>query len=184
MKTIKFMNGDKIIVNPNEYFWEYHENFLSYIIKTYPSEDDIIYLFEDNLSVLSIIHSLKANMLILMNNTSLEVLLELAEKWCVEEWLIESIKNKIIDKNKKFDLENIIKNFKFKCSNCQKGYDIFNNKMDSCKTHQFAFSESHNKFTCCGGGREDFCIIGFHTPDTNSIINFNRLYENIYSKQN
>ena len=177
MLTIVFMNGDKIIVNKEDYFWKKHDNFLSNIISDYPSTDEIIYLFEDNLSVLSIIQSLKSNKLLLMKDTTLEVMLELADKWCIESWLIDSIKLQMKVETPSY-IDNVINNFKFTCSLCGEGYDIYENNFNSCKSHRQPFCTETNSYRCCGATRkEDFCRTCYHSPYCSSVNTFEDLYK-------
>ena len=172
------MNGDKILVNSKDFFWKKHNDFLSTIISSYPVEDETIHLFEDNLAVLSLIQSLKANKLLLMNNTSLDVMLELADKWCVEQWLIDLIKDEIIQTQKKSDINSVINSFTFKCAVCYSGYDIYHNKPGNCKSHRLPFNIAVGKYPCCGATREqDFCIKGTHTPMCSSMDTFINLYK-------
>ena len=177
---IQLMDGSQIIVNSKDLFWEQHEDFFSVIMRSYPNSKNTVHLFEDKSSVLSIIHSLKANRLIVMDGTTLEVLYKLADKWDVEDWLCLSIEKEIKERDKKKSEGAILNSFKFQCKNCKAGFNIFDNQSDSCKSHQCMFDAQGGVYHCCGGDRDSTCcVIGYHTPNVESVVCYNDLKKNI-----
>ena len=129
-------------------------------------------LWESKSAVLSILDSIRYNKLIIYDNTNLEYLESLADKWCLPKWLIELIdetkKNNLeIEDNSKSKIKNL--NMTFKCIICLSGFNYFDNAIPKCISHKLHLKwlpnqESH--FPCCGQsqeiGKDNPCNRGYH----------------------
>ena len=134
-------------------------------------EDEVYNIWEDYDVVMSILESLRYNSLIVLKNVSLDYLLKLAEKWCVPEWLIQLIKERIESEkqcklvNKPFALKFLEENVLFTCKICGTGFKLCENTKTSCKSHKSSFSSISQKFDCCGKDENGSCCVeGYHVP--------------------
>ena len=134
-------------------------------------EDEVYNIWEDYDVVMSILESLRYNSLIVLKNVSLDYLLKLAEKWCVPEWLIQLVKERIESEkqcklvNKPFALKFLEENVLFTCKICGTGFKLYENTKTSCKSHKSSFSSISQKFDCCGKDENGSCCVeGYHVP--------------------
>ena len=65
----------------------------------------------------------------------------------------------------------------YRCKNCGVGYNKYNNKAGSCKTHRISTTlEGSNNYACCN--KEEPCQVGYHCVDMNYLsIMINRIGE-------
>ena len=134
-------------------------------------ENENYNVWEDYDVVMSILESLRYNSLIVLKNVSLDYLLKLAEKWCVPEWLIQLVKERIESEkqcklvNKPFALKFLEENVLFTCKICGTGFKLCENTKTSCKSHKSSFSSISQKFDCCGKDENGSCCVeGYHVP--------------------
>ena len=134
-------------------------------------EDEVYNIWEDYDVVMSILESLRYNSLIVLKNVSLDYLLKLAEKWCVPEWLIQLIKERIESEkqcklvNKPFALKFLEETVLFTCKICGTGFKLCENTKNSCKSHKSSYSSISTKFDCCGRDENGPCCVeGYHVP--------------------
>lgn len=104
---------------------------------------------------------------------NLKLMYCVCDKWCVPDWLIESIEtqlhltHKIVNLNSAID--KLTKNI-YKCANCGKGINkYFNNTSTSCKYHPVAYTKNDtNVYRCCN--KEEPCKVGYHVIDTSDLV--------------
>lgn len=134
--------NEPVYLHKNDIVHPEHKDWFLKILFTEFDDDNIVELNEDKNTVMSIIDSLRYNKLIIYPNVSLDYLYNLADKWCVPEFIISQIefriklniqndnsKNSIVDKNY----------IPFRCNTCGKGFIMAENKFDSCKTNGESF---------------------------------------------
>ena len=127
-----------------------------------------IYINEDYEIIKSIFDSLRYNQLIFDKETNLNLMYCVCDKWCVPQWLINTIHNEIHSSKKLLSFNNFIDNLHnniYKCQNCGVGFNKYNNKPDSCKFHicQHRTIANSNKYICCN--KEEPCRVGYHVID-------------------
>lgn len=153
--------------------------FLSTLLDMDFSDDPLsnkIELCEDKNTAMSLIESLRYNRLIVLDGVSLEYLLALSEKWCLPEFLIENIKDKIQSNNNNKQKNNMIDNIVFQCYICNIGFKMSENTKESCKTHTKMYSLSAEKYPCCGNLKNSPpCGIGYHTLSDLNLTEYLRL---------
>lgn len=117
-------------------------------------EENPILIHEDEKASLSIFYSIHFKKFIRYKFCCLELVKALAEKWDVEDWLIEEINNNltIINEEKKY----------FQCSLCGCFYKEEENYLTSCNFHPGLLDPITSKFTCCGYTSSYGCKEGYH----------------------
>ena len=141
------------------------EWFLSVIVGNdyWKSDLDTLEVNEDKNTAMSIIETMRYNSLIVLNNVSLDYMLVLAEKWCIPDQFIQYIKDKKTNPDETLTNDKTVNNMVFKCTLCNTGFKIKENKKDSCKYHATYISPTSGRFICCNGTLEDQpCHIGYH----------------------
>lgn len=127
-----------------------------------------IHINEDKNTAMSLIDSMRYSKLIVIPGVSLDYMLALSEKWCLPEFvneslmeLIEKNKNSIIINDSKSENNTLINMFTFQCINCKFGCKITENTKNSCRSHPGHLYD--NKWSCCGGDHNSrACGVGFH----------------------
>ena len=125
--------------------------------------------------------------LIVLKNVSLDYLLKLAEKWCVPEWLIQLVKERIESEkqcklvNKPFALKFLEENVLFTCKICGTGFKLCENTKTSCRSHKSSFSSLSQKFDCCGKDENGLGVEGYHVPfeDIKKLKEYEEIIEDI-----
>lgn len=140
------------------------------------SKEIYIEIDEDYDIIKCIYDSLRYRTIIFNDLTNLRLMLMVAEKWCVPNWLLNDIKKKI-DSNKRLDslntfIDNLTGGMAY-CKVCKAGFDINKNTATSCKTHRVSGTiVNSNTYSCCN--KEEPCKVGYHVPCENyyqTIIN-------------
>jgi len=134
-------------------------------IKIYP-------IWEDKMTVMSIIESIRHHRLIILENVNIDYLIVLVDKWCCPQWLIDSLESEkkerklMIDINDKHDTMFRIFTNIIQCRNCRTGYKISDNTPTSCKFHYGVYSAYNDRWDCCGA-HSGFvrCSEGYHVPN-------------------
>jgi hypothetical protein len=136
------------------------------------NDDSNICINEDYDIVKNIFDSMRYQILIFNESTNLRLMLQVCNKWCVQKWLIKSIEQEIVLSKKLTQLNNYtdeMTNCIYQCKLCKVGFNKYNNKIDSCKTHRFDRTISGStKYACCN--KEEPCIIGYHVIDIMNIM--------------
>lgn len=156
--------------------------FLKNLIKYPPSNKDNIYeIWEDKKTVMSIFDSLRFNSLIIYPNVSIDYMLLLCDKWTVPEELIDKLNEKQLEHTVPPPKKNInILDFiHLRCVNCKSGFNVIENKSDSCKFHSETFAHQFNTWTCCNTNN-DYCKVGYHTA-SNGLYDLHNLIDSIKS---
>jgi hypothetical protein len=156
--------------------------FLKNIIKYPPSKKDGIYeIWEDKKTVMSIFDSLRFNSLIIYPNVSIDYMLLLCDKWTVPEELIEKLNEKQLELTETPQKRNINiwDCIHLRCVNCKLGFNVIENKSDSCKFHSETFTHQFNTWTCCNTNNE-YCKVGYHTA-SNGLYDVPNLIDSIKS---
>ena len=167
--------NDKKIIIPKEELIRICDQdwFLKTIIEAdYLKKDDENYtIWEDFDVVMSILETLRYNSLIVLRNVSLDYLLKLSEKWCVPQWVLSEISNRIEIENlnkirkKSYKMKFIEDNLLFTCKICGTGFKLGENTKTSCKSHKSSYSSISQKFDCCGQDENGSCCVeGYHVP--------------------
>ena len=167
-------NNKNIIIPKDELIRICDEEwFLKTMVEAdYLKKDDENYtIWEDYDVVMSILESLRYNSLIVLKNVSLDYLLKLSEKWCIPEWLLNDISNRIeVEKlnkirKKSYKLKFIEETILFTCKICGTGFKLGENTKTSCKSHKSQFSSISQRFDCCGQDENGPCCVeGYHVP--------------------
>jgi len=152
--------------------------FLKNLIKYPTSKKDIYEIWEDKKTVMSIFDSLRFNSLIIYPNVSIDYMLLLCDKWSVPEELIDKLNEKQLEPTQKHKL-NIWDCIHLRCVNCKLGFNVMENKSDSCKFHSETFTHQFNTWTCCNTNNE-YCKVGYHTA-TNGLYDAPNLIDSIKS---
>ena len=161
---------------------------------TNPDYENKFILWESKDAVLSILDSIRYNKLIVHNNCNLDYLEALIDKWCLPEWMRSDISKlnkeqntKSFDSNNKqtITLKTLGRNFILRCVNCHSGFNYFDNKETSCKSHKSMFSNNH--FACCGLNPDhpndytkkfiDGCIQGYHVASVYDIEQITKIFK-------
>ena len=155
--------------------------FLKNLIKYPSSKKEIYEIWEDKKTVMSIFDSLRFNSLIIYPNVSIDYMLLLCDKWTVPEALIEKLNEKQLEqiettKKNKINIWDLIH---LRCVNCKIGFNVMENKSDSCKFHSETFTHQFNTWTCCNTNNE-YCKVGYHTA-SNALYEVPNLIDSIKS---
>lgn len=142
------------------------------------SNIDELSIFESRENVVSVLETLKSKQLCLQDNVNLNYFRYLADKWCLPQWVLETIDKKIEEqegakRKMKSMCHNFTKNITLKCNNCRVGYNIYNNSETACFHHPSGFDNQGQYWYCCrGDARSKGCRIGYHCPEdvSNYII--------------
>ncbi len=147
-------------------------------IKIYP-------IWEDKMTVMSIIESIRHHRLIILENVNIDYLIALVDKWCCPQWLIDTL-NREKEENNLETMDNKQQLFKIltnviQCRNCRTGYKISKNTPTSCKFHYGIYCAFNDRWDCCGerSGCER-CSEGYHIPN----ISLEGLIQNLMSNNN
>lgn len=172
---------DKIINIPKEEIISISKDdwFISILVTEdyIEKKNNVFRVWEDYDCVMSLLESFRYGCLIVLEGVSLQYLLKLGEKWCVPEWLLKEIENKI--NTPKFNdkiMEYINYNTIFRCELCFTGFKLCENTKKSCKTHRHtSMCVQNNIFTCCGKNKPDsYCRVGYHVPDKSIDFVYNK----------
>lgn len=167
--TIKSRDGEEL--NITFHSLEIMDDFMikNMVIDTGDTSD--IYIDEDYIIIKSIIDSLRYRTLIVENNVNLRLMYCVCDKWCCPEWLSKDIEEQINVSQKLLSVEKFIdglNNNIYKCTNCGVGFNKYNNKFGSCKTHRRGCTiHGSNIYACCN--KEEPCIIGHHCADMSDL---------------
>ena len=141
--------GDVVIFKKSEIINLTKEDwFLSNILqmnfdddKTTPEKLEIC---EDKNTAMSLIETMRYNTLVVYPNVSLDYLLALADKWCLPEFVIKMIQDRIInnvninrmsDNLKSLNFDEVDTKITFKCINCKGAFKVSENTSESCAFH-------------------------------------------------
>ena len=83
--------------------------------------------------------SLRYKSLIFDNDVNLRLMYYVCNKWCVPTWLTEAIDLQITQSKKLMSVTTFIDSLTngiYKCKNCGVGFNKYNNKAGSCKSHR------------------------------------------------
>ena len=144
--------------------------FLKNMIIDCSDDNQSIQLYEDGIIVQHVIDSIRLKKLIYSDENQLSYMLAICEKWCVPQWLIDSINNKqnkdLISKMT-YNYDMLLTCGVKKCINCSAGFKPSENTNVSCKTHRCSFDNNLNLYHCCGETERNkkFCRIGYHIPE-------------------
>jgi hypothetical protein len=145
-------------------------------------ENDTFEVWEDEDVFMTIINSMRLNNLILYDDDiNFDYLYALADKYCVNEKILEQIKEKkkIHEYNQKTIVEKYLNNYIQLCSNCNCGFSLKENKSDSCRYHVCMYNSVMNNFQCCGHTFDHEnpdnplnrgCKVGYHVHKINVNI--------------
>ena len=163
--TIKSRDGKELNITLESL--EYMEDFMIKNMIMDTGDTSNINIDEDYIIIKSIIDSMRYRTLIVENNVNLQLMYCVCDKWCCPEWLIKDIDEQINLSKKFISVENFIdrlNNNIYKCTNCGTGFNKYNNKFGSCKTHRRGYTISNsNIYACCN--KEEPCMIGHHCVD-------------------
>lgn len=163
--TIKSRDGEKL--NITFHSLEIMDDFMikNMVIDTGDTSD--IYIDEDYIIIKSIIDSLRYRTLIVENDVNLRLMYCVCDKWCCPEWLSKALDEQINMSQKLLSVEKFIDritNNIYTCKNCGVGFNKYNNKPGSCKTHRLGSTMAgSNNYACCN--KEEPCMIGYHSVD-------------------
>jgi hypothetical protein len=120
---------------------------------------DKLEICEDKNTAMSLIDTMRYNKLVVYPNVSLDYLLALGNKWCVPEYVIKMITDRIInnvnvnrmDSNmNSLRFDEIETKISFRCINCKGGFKISENTSESCCFHQEDIHLGLGIRKCCG----------------------------------
>jgi hypothetical protein len=131
------------------------------------TDSDPLFINEDYNIIKNIIDSMRYKKLIFDKDTNLRLMYKLSEKWCCPVWLQDYIEEELYTSPKlkqlNYFVESLTNNI-YKCTNCGIGFNKYNNKPNSCKTHKACNTMSEtNRYACCN--KEEPCMVGYHVID-------------------
>jgi hypothetical protein len=160
--TIKSRDGQNL--NIPFHSFEIMDDFMIKHMIMDTNDTSHIYIDEDYIIIKSIIDSLRYKTLIIENDVNLKLMYYVCDKWCTPDWLIEAIDKEINMTRKFLSIEkfiDLLNNNTYKCTNCGVGFNKYNNKSGSCKTHRDRHTiPGSNNYRCCN--KEEPCMIGYH----------------------
>ena len=145
------------------------------------SNIDELSIFESRENVVSVLETLKSKQLCLQDNVNLNYFRYLADKWCLPQWVLDTIDKKIqeqeaIKLKMKSDCYNFTKHITLRCNNCKAGYNIYNNSETSCSYHPSGFDDERRYWYCCRGDEHSRgCAVGYHCPT--HVSNYTTIYD-------
>ena len=167
--TIKSRDGEKL--NITFHSLEIMDDFMikNMVMDTGDTSD--LYIDEDYIIIKSIIDSLRYRTLIVENDVNLRLMYCVCDKWCCPEWLSKALDDQINMSQKLLSVEKFmdrLNNNIYKCKNCGVGFNKYNNKPGSCKTHGRGVTiPGSNNYACCN--KEEPCMIGYHCADMSDL---------------
>ena len=120
---------------------------------------DKLEICEDKNTAMSLIETMRYNKLVVYPNVSLDYLLALGDKWCVPDYVIKMITERIINNVNVNRIESNINSLKFdeietkitfRCINCKVGFKISENTSESCSFHPEDIHIGLGIRKCCG----------------------------------
>ena len=128
-------------------------------------------LDEDYIIIKNIMDSLRYKSLIFDNDVNLRLMYYVCNKWCVPTWLTEAIDLQITQSKKLMSVTTFIDSLTngiYKCKNCGVGFNKYNNKAGSCKSHRIGCTiTGSNNYACCN--KEEPCQVGYHCIDMSDL---------------
>ena len=170
MSIVLRLRDGKLII-PKEYYKHYLEFdwFFSKMVEFDSMDrDDDYTLWEDKNAILSIFDSLKFSKLVLHDGVSIDYLENLCDMWLAPDWIKVALQERRVKiEDAKYD--NVSEHNKiFQCKNCEIGFKLRENKIDSCKKHRLPVMTQNNRYYCCGALHNQpntFCVVGYHIPN-------------------
>ena len=143
---------------------------------------DKLEICEDKNTAMSLIETMRYNRLVVYPNVSLDYLLALADKWCVPEYIIEMITDRIvnnvnvnrIESNMNYPVfDEIETKISFKCVNCKGGFKISENTAESCSFHPGDIHYNMEIRKCCGKAIDSPpCKKSYHVMSSLDLQNY------------
>ena len=175
METVIINTRDKMTVKvPLEDILGMEDFMIKNMLEDVNDSSDIE-INEDYDIIKCIIDSMRYRKLIFSKDTNLRLMYSVCNKWCCPEWLTSAIDDEVNSSPQLKQINNFIDNLSnniYKCSVCGVGFNKYNNKHNSCKTHRYKGTiAGSNVYACCN--KEEPCMVGYHTidmTDINSLI--------------
>ena len=131
-------------------------------------------IYEDVQIFKDIIDSMRYHTLIITDSKKLHYYQKLCEKWCVPEWLLEELQQRLEIDRIKNDFIKSIFSIK-KCVNCYVSYKEEENHNKACHFHSDTM-EDHKILICCGYNlyhpvdNNKYCCEGYHMSDKSNDL--------------
>jgi hypothetical protein len=132
---------------------------------------------------------MRYNKLVVYPNVSLDYLLALADKWCVPEYVIKMITDRIIHNVNVNRMESNMNSLKFdevetkitfKCVNCKEGFKISENTSESCSFHPEDIHLGLGIRKCCGNSPDSKpCRTAYHVMSYFDLKSYNEMKQNL-----
>tara|TARA_B100000886_G_C20378616_1_gene472927 strand:+ start:536 stop:1147 length:612 start_codon:yes stop_codon:yes gene_type:complete len=150
---------------------------------------DKLEICEDKNTAMSLIETMRYNKLVVYPNVSLDYLLALADKWCVPEYVIKMITDRIIHNVNVNRMESNMNSLKFdevetkitfRCVNCKEGFKISENTSESCSFHPDDIHAGLGIRKCCGNPADSKpCRKAYHVMSYFDLKSYNELKQNL-----
>lgn len=167
MESVVINTRDKMTIQiPLEDFDTMEDFMIKNMLEDINDSSDIE-INEDCDIIKCILDSMRYKKLIFSKDTNLRLMYSVCDKWCCPEWLTNSIDEELNSSSNLKQINNFIDNLTnniYKCSVCGTGFNKYNNKHNSCKTHKYKGTiAGSNIYACCN--KEEPCTVGYHTID-------------------
>ena len=170
MDLIINTRDDKIIKYPLTSFVNMDEFYLKNLIEDI-NDNSELNIDEDYDIIICILDSLRYNKLIFNKDTNLILMERVCDKWCCPKWLSDSIEDELYSSKKLMKVNRFIDtltNNVYRCLNCNTGFNKYNNKPNSCRTHRCSTTiAGTNRYACCN--KEEPCQVGYHVVNISDI---------------
>lgn len=170
MDLIIHTRDDKIIKYPLTSFVNMDEFYLKNLIEDTKDTSEI-HIDEDYDIIICILDSLRYNKFIFNKDTNLSLMERVCDKWCCPEWLSRAIEDELYSSKKLMKVNRFLDtltNNVYRCLNCNTGFNKYNNKPNSCRTHRCCTTiAGTNRYACCN--KEEPCQVGYHVVNISDI---------------